>query len=74
MLLHGYIENGNINIIEKEILNELNDKYEIEIIVKDYKNINKNKKSAKGILEKYKNEKLIDSEKDIWNLVVSEKK
>ena len=73
MILHGYIENGNIKIVEKDIIKNLVDKYEIEIIIKESGKISKNKRSAKGILNKYKNEKLIDSEKNIWDLVVNKK-
>ncbi len=52
---------------------------EVEIIVSDRKRAQKQtiklsgKRSAAGILEKYKNPDFLDMEKNIWSMVVSEK-
>lgn len=52
---------------------------EVDIIVSDRKRALKQpvklsgKKSAAGILEKYKNPDFLDMEKNIWSMVVSEK-
>ncbi|HNZ28210.1 MAG TPA: hypothetical protein PKK13_13380 [Spirochaetota bacterium] len=64
MILHGYIENGTIQILEKDILQSLNRKYDVEIIVKNQNSSQNN--NVMGALSKYKNIDLIEKEKDLW--------
>ena len=73
MILHGYYENGNIEIVEKDKLNKLpKKKFEIDIyFYEGTKNIKKH--NVRGVLKKYKNVNLIKKEKLGWELSVKDK-